>query len=115
MQVANIARSIEAQPIDAIVLNPHERIVTNILADLSPPVIGTRLAPGRLRSLVVVEVDAAPVVLAPPVESPQIQVGRAKMVVDHIDNHGDTQFVGPADEVAKGGRGAVVTLDSEDL
>src|SRR5690606_22204239 len=67
---ANVERHVETQPVDAVLVEPVERVVADELAHLRPAVIRPRVAPGRVRAPVVVEIDAALLLLAPAVEAP---------------------------------------------
>src|SRR5262249_55888301 len=82
--LADPAGGVEAQAGAAALLQPAQRIVADVLAHLAAAVVGPRVAPRRLPAPVVVEVDAAPPVLAPAVELPEVEVARAEMVVDDV-------------------------------
>ena len=77
---------------------PVERVVADELADLAAAVVGPGVAPRRRRAPVVVEVDAALAVLGPAVELPEVEVARAEVVVDDVEDHGDAALVGGFDE-----------------
>ena len=81
-----------------VLFEPHQGVVAEVLAHLLAAVVGTGVAPGRRRALVVVEVDAARAVLAPAVELPQGEVARAEVVVDDVEDDGDAVRVGGLDE-----------------
>ena len=99
-----------------VVLEPHERVVADELAHLGAAVVGAGVAPRRLRAPVVVEVDAAAVVLAPAVEPPQVEVGRAEVVVDHVEDDREAAPRGPPrTKSLKPVRPAVGALDGEDV
>jgi hypothetical protein len=78
--VANVGRCLPAQPIDAILFEPHQGVVAQVLTHLRPPVIRTGVAPWRLRAPIVVEIDPAFVVPTPAIELPQIQVTGAQVI-----------------------------------
>jgi hypothetical protein len=52
--------------------------------------------------VVVVEVDAALVVLGPPVELPQVEIRRPEVVEDDVEDDRDAVLVGVLDEALEG-------------
>jgi hypothetical protein len=68
--VADPSGGVEAKPVAAVLFQPEQGIVAQILADLAASVIRAGVAPGRRAAPVVVEIDAAAAVLAPTVELP---------------------------------------------
>ena len=95
---ADVQRHVEAQAVDVELVEPHQRVVADELAHLAAAVVGPGVAPRRRRLVVVVEVDAALVVLAPAVESPEVEVARAEVVVDDVEDDADAALVRLADE-----------------
>ena len=82
----------------------------------SPPaVVRAGVAPRGFLPPVLVEVDAPAAVLAPPVEPPQVQVGRPEVVVDHVQDDREPVPVGLPDELLERLRPAVGALDREDV
>ena len=107
--------AVEAQAVAAELLEPGQRAVAQERADLAAAVVRPGRAPGRVGALVVVEVDPAAVALGPAVEPPQVEVRRAEVVVDDVDDHGDPVRVGVADEPLERVRPAVAGLDREQV
>ena len=112
---ADVERHVEAQPVEVVLLQPQERVVADELAHLAAAVVGPGVAPGRLAAPVVVEVDAALVVLAPAVELPEVEVARAEVVVDDVEDHRDPALVRGLDERLEALGPAVGALDGEDV
>ena len=96
-----------------VFLQPHQGVVADELADFLATVIGAGRTPGSFGVPVVVEVDAALIVLAPAVKLPQIQITRAEVVVDDVQNHADPGLMGRLDEAFETGRTAVVGFHGE--
>ena len=65
--------------------------------------------------MVVVEVDAALVVLLPAIELPQVEIARTEVVVDHIQDDGDAALVRLPDELLEAVRPAIGTFHREDV
>src|SRR4029077_11908652 len=83
--IADIDHGIEPQPVQPVLVEPEQRVVTDVLAYLRAAVVGARVAPQRARTRVVVKVDAAVVVAAAPaVEAPEVEIARSEMVVDDV-------------------------------
>jgi len=95
----NVVGTVEAQAVDMIFLEPHKDVVEDILSDLVASVIGTGVSPRRMRPVIVVETDSTVIVLGPTVELPKIEIPRAKMVVNNIEDHCDAVCVGALDEL----------------
>ena len=85
------------------------------MPDLAASVIGPGVPPGRFGPLVVVEVDAAAIVLGPAVELLQIEVARAQVVVNNVENHRNALLVGALDELLERHRATVGDLHREDM
>ena len=111
----NVGSAVEAQTIDVIFLEPHKDVVEDILSDLVASVIGTGVSPRRMRPVIVVEVDSTAIVLGPAVELPQIEVARAKVVVNDVEDHCDAVFVGALDELLERQRASVGELNRKDM
>ena len=112
---ADVEGHVEAQPVEVVLVQPVERVVPDELADLAASVVGAGVAPGGVAAPVVVEVDAALVVLAPAVELPEVEVARAEMVVDDVEDHRDPAPMRGFDEGLKPLGSAVGALDGEDV
>ena len=97
------------------VLEPHQGVVAEELADLAAAVIGAAVPPRRLAAPVVVEVDPAQSVLRPAVELPDVEVAGAEVVVNHVEDDGDAEAVGRLDELLEGPGTAVSAFDREDV
>ena len=110
----DVRRRIPPQPVESVVQQPVQGVVTQVRAHLLAAVVGARVAPGRATTVVVVEVDPAFVVLIPAVKTPQVEVARAEMVVDHIQQYGDAPFVRGTDEPPHVLGGSVVALNRVD-
>ena len=96
---ADVERHVDAQPVDVVLLQPHQGVVADELAHLGAAVVRAGCRPRASRAPVVVEVDAAAVVLAPAVEPPQVEVARAEVVVDDVEDDREPVAVGLADEL----------------
>ena len=86
-----------------------------ILTDLAASVIGPGVPPRCVRPVVVVEVDPAEIVLGPAVELPKIEVARAQVVVNDVEDHRDAMLVGALDEPLERQRASVVGLNRKDM
>src|SRR5207244_6729300 len=94
--VADPAGGVPAKPVAVPLLQPHERVVTNVLPHLAATVVRPRVAPRRLPPPVVVEIDPAFLgtpVRAPAVELPEVEVVGAEVVVDDVEDDGDAATV----------------------
>ena len=115
VDAAHVRGHVVAQSVGVELRQPHHRVVTNELTHLAAAVVGSGVAP-RSRGLpVVVEVDSALVVLAPAVELPQVEVRGAEVVVDDVDDDGQTVPVTHLDQVTQFLRAAVGALHGEDV
>ena len=115
--VADPAGGVPAEPVAVPELQPHERIVTDVLPHLTATVVRPRVAPRRLATPVVVEIDPAFLGTsgrAPAVELPEVEVVGAEVVVDDVEDDGDATTVGGIDEPAEPVRTPVRLLDRED-
>ena len=110
---AYVEGHVHAQAIDVVFLHPHERIVTDVLPYFGAAEVRAGTAPRGIIAPVLVEVDAAAVVLAPAVESPQVQVAWPEVVVHHIQNYCKALAMGLLHEILELRRPAVGRLDSE--
>ncbi len=115
VHVPDVGGGIPAQPVTAELLEPHPGVVGQEVRHLRAPVVGTGVAPRSLTAGVVVEVDAPFVVLGPAVEPPQVEVGRAEMVEDHIEKDGDAMGMGIPDQRLESPRSSIRLLDGEDV
>ena len=115
MHAADVKGHVEAQPVEVVLVQPVHRVVADEPAHLLATVVGAGVAPGCLGAPVVVEVDATLVVLAPPVELPQVQVARTEVVVDHVEDHRDSPLVRLAHERLERLRTAVRRLHREEV
>ena len=115
IDTAHVRGHVVAQAVGVKLFQPHHGVVANELADLAAAVVGTGVAPRGRGLPVVVEVDAALVVLAPSVELPQVEVRGAEVVVDDVDDDRQAVLVAGFDEVAQLFRAAVGALDGEDV
>ena len=112
--VDDVEDGIPAEPVHPAFVQPHEDLVADELADRIGVVIRPRVAPPRVGAgVVVVEVDPAEAVLAPPVELPQVEVRRAVMVVHDVHQHGHPALVARLHETLEGVRPAQRAFDSE--
>ena len=110
---ADVERHVEAEAVYAVAFEPHPGVVAQVLPHFRTSVVGAGIAPRGGGAVVVVEVDAALAVLAPPVELPEVEVGGAKVVVDHVQNNGNAAPVSLADEAFEGIGAAVGGRDGE--
>ena len=99
MDGANELGAVESEAVDVVFLEPHQDIIEEELTDLAAPVIGPGFSPRRLGPVVVVEVNSAAIVLGPAIELPKIEVARAQVVVNNVQDHRDTLLVGALDEL----------------
>ena len=111
---ADVLGAVPAQAVHPELVQPHQRVVPDELAHLGAAVVRSRVAPrrGGLRG-VVVEEDAAEVVLAPAIELPHVEVGGAQMVVDHVVQHRDAARVRRIHEALQVVRRAVGAFNAE--
>lgn len=107
--------SVEAQAVDVVFLEPHADVIEDILPDLAASVIGPGVPPWGVRPVVVVEVDAAAMVLGPAVELPQVEVTRAQVVVHDVEDHRDALLVGTLDEPLERHRTTIGALHRKDM
>src|SRR4051794_31395264 len=96
-----------------IFVQPHQRVVADILAYFLAAVIGPRVAPRRVGAPVVVEINPAHPVFAPAVKLPEVKVRGAKMVVYHIQQDRDSMLMGSAYETFKRLWTAIAALDGK--
>ena len=106
---------VEPKAVAAELLEPGQGAVAQERAHLATAVVGPGGAPRRLGAAVVVEVDAAAVVLAPAVEPPQVQVRRTEVVEDDIHDDRDAVLVGRLDEALERVGSAIARLDGEEV
>ena len=111
----HVVGAVEAQAVHAEILQPHHRRVAQKVAHLATVVVGPGRAPGREGAAVVVEVLASVAPAVRPVEAPEVKVGRAEVVVHHVQNHRDAPLVGGADEPGERVRAAVTGFDGEQV
>src|SRR5207248_8469161 len=89
--VADPAGGVPAEPVAVPELQPHERIVTDVLPHLTATVVRPRVAPRRLATPVVVEIDPAFLGTsgrAPAVELPEVEAVGAEVVLDDVEADG---------------------------
>ncbi len=98
-----------------VLFEPHERVLEEVLADLTSSVVGAGLPPRRATAVVVVEIDPAALVLGPAVELPEVEVAGAEVVVDDVEDHRDPLPVGALDELLERAGTAVGSLHGEDV
>lgn len=98
---------VPAQAVDAALLEPQKGVIAQILAHFIPAIIRPRLAPGCLRAVIIVKVNPPLAIFAPAVKPPQIKVAGAKVVVNDIEDDGDTVLVGRFHKALKGIRSAI--------
>ena len=115
VHAVDVEDHVPAQAVDVVVLKPHHRVVVDELTNLATAVVRASVPPGRLRAVVVVEVDAALVVLLPAIELPQVEIARTEVVVDHIQDDGDAALVRLPDELLEAVRPAIGTFHREDV
>ena len=108
-------RAVIAQTVDMELFQPHQRIVMDVAAHLLPAIVRPGAAPGGLGAPVVIKIDAALVVLLPAVELPEVQVAGTKVVVDHVQDHGQAALVCLPYEGLEAIRSAVGALHGIDV
>jgi hypothetical protein len=82
---------------------------------LGPTAVRSRMTPVRLCPAVLVEVDPAHAVLGPAVELPEVEVARAEVVVDDVEDDREAGLMGGTDEILERVRTAEGLLDREDV
>jgi len=112
---AYVDGAVEAEAVDVVFFEPHENVVAEVLPDLTVSVSRPGVPPRRMRPVVVVEVDAAALVLGPAVELPQIEVARAQVVVHDVEDHRDALLVGALDESLERHRASLGDLNRKDM
>jgi hypothetical protein len=110
-----VDRGVEAEPVDVVLVEPHQGVVDDEPADVGAAVVRAGVAPRGRGPPVLVEVDPAQAVLAPPVELPQVEVRGPEVVVDEVEDDGDAMAVGLAHERLEGVGAAIHRLDGEDV
>jgi hypothetical protein len=78
---ANGERRVDSQAINITIFHEHAGVIQDKVAHFGPAVIKARRAPWRLRAPVVIKINAAFVVFAPAVESPEIIIFAAQVVI----------------------------------
>src|SRR5206468_775517 len=74
----------------SVFIQPKEGVIPKVLAYLWPTVVRPCIAPRRVRAIVIIEIDTAVVIpVAPAVETPEIEVARAEVIVNHVHDHRD--------------------------
>src|SRR6266404_8159265 len=92
VNAADVAHRIETQTIHTVFVQPKEGMVAKVLPRFRATVIRTGIAPGRVRAVVIIEINAPVVILiAPAVEAPKIEIAGAEVVVNHVHDHRDAQ------------------------
>ena len=107
--------AIHPESVDVHLVEEIHRAFNEVLPHFVPTEVGTCIPPRRRATIVVVEIDAAPVALGPPVEAPDAKIRGAKVVVDHVEQHGDATFVAGVDESLKAAKSAVGFFHCEDM
>ncbi len=116
VDVADVGGGVPAQPVErGTPPATSGRCRAGSAPDLGAPVVGPGVAPRGLTSGVVVEVDAALAVLAPAVEPPQVEVGRAEVVVDDIERTAMPRSWAARISCLRARGPAVRLLDGEDV
>jgi len=102
VSVANIDGGIEAQAVQAVFVQPKERVVADELPHFTPAVIGAGITPRGTGAAVIIEIDSSVMVgIGPPIKAPQVEIARTKVIVNHIKNNRDAVRVGRLDEPVK--------------
>src|SRR5207247_11068606 len=80
IDAANVAHRIETQTIQTVFVQPKEGVVAKVVPHFRPTVIRTGVAPIGVRAVVIIEINAAAVILiAPAVEAPEIEIARTEV------------------------------------
>ena len=96
---ADIDRRVPTKPVGIELIEPVQRVVLEEGPHLATPVVGACVAPWSGGPPVLEEVDPAVAARRRAVESPHVQIARAQVVVDHIDDHRDAALMALIDEV----------------
>src|SRR5260370_42452084 len=115
VDVANPPGSIPAQAVRDSLSQPAARVVENVVPYFRPSVIKPCVTPRSRASPIVVKVDSAFTVLAPPVELPHIPCRVAQVVINNVHDHGDSTLVCLLHECTEPVRSAIMFLDCEDV
>src|SRR5215204_710386 len=113
--VPNPSCSIKSQAIAVALLEPAQRVVPNELPHFTPAVIGSRSAPRRLVSPIVVEIDSTLAEFIPAIELPEVQIVRAKVIVDDVEKNGDSAPMRRVDKLPQAVRAGVALFNGEDM
>ena len=98
-----------------VFLQPHADVIEEILPDRSAPVVWPRVAPGGRCPVIVVEVDAAAIVLGPAVKLPEIKVTWPQVVIDNVEDHCNAMLMRALDELLECQRTTVVGFNRENM
>src|SRR3982074_2649256 len=82
-----------AQAVRESLLQPPPRVFKNVVPYFGPTIIKPCVAPRSSTPPIVVKVDSALAVLAPPVELPHISRRVAQVVVNDVHDHGNSVLV----------------------
>jgi hypothetical protein len=115
VDVTDPSGGVEPQAVAAALLQPAQRVVADVLAHFAAAVVGAGIAPRRIAAPVVVEIDAALPVGAPAVELPEVEVGRAEMVVDDVVDDGDAARMRRVDQAPQAVGTAIRAFDRENV
>ena len=112
--IADVNGRIPTQAIEMILINPHQRVITQILAHFGSAIVRPCVAPGGSGALIVIEIDATQIILVPAIKAPEIKIAWPQMVVDHIHDDTDAVGVGTFDKILECIRTAIVAFDRKD-
>ena len=111
--ITHVNRTINTQAVYMIFSEPHCDVIKNELAYFWSSVVGSS-APWCIAALVVVKINAAAIILAPAVKTPQICIA-VKMVVYNVKNDADAVLMAGAHEFHQSMPSAEHAFDTENM
>ena len=106
-EMPDVVDRVPAEAVDVIFLHEHPDLAMDVILHFLPAEIGPGVTPhGGGFPLLVVEVDAAQAVLRPAIVLPQLQVGRAIVIVHDVHQDGDAVLMAGLDEALEAVRAA---------
>src|SRR5581483_7740830 len=97
-------------------MQPHLDIIQDVLPHFGPAEVRPCVTPWSLRTPVIIEIDAALVILAPTIKLPDVKVIiRAEVVIDNVEDNRYAPLVGFVDKAQKLSPAPIETLNCIDI